>query len=115
MTQPPVDNEDLLNELPNEFPELIYGVILYRNNKKIKDFLENWKTTFLYNKNNLYREHGKGGEHVSKIFIVELGKHTYAHIVNTGVPNMFNFRWGSLEKEFIFKNKVVIHHTRYKK
>ena len=28
---------------------------------------------------------------------------------------MFNFRWGSLEKEFIFKNKVVIHHTRYKK
>ena len=116
MTQPPVDNEDLLNELPNEFPELNTGVILYRNNKKIKDFLENWKTTFLYNKNNLYREHGKGGEQVSLRYLLWNSENIRMHILSTqGVPNMFNFRWGSLEKEFIFKNKVVIHHTRYKK
>ena len=54
MTQPPVDNEDLLNELPNEFPELNTGVILYRNNKdkrfmKVENYIYIIKIIYIVN------------------------------------------------------------------
>lgn len=115
MTQPPTSANDIINEIPNEFPELNTGVILYKKSKKMDKFLNDWKETFLHNINGLYREHGKGGEQVSLRYLLWNNDTIRMHILSTqGVPNMFNFRWGPLDKEFIFKNKVAIHHTRYK-
>ena len=116
MTQPPVDSSDVINELPNEFPELNTGVILYRMNDKMKNFLTEWKDVFLQNTKGLYRAHGKGGEQVSLRYLLWTNEDIRMYIFSTqGIPNMFNFRWGPENKQFSFKNKVVIHHTRYKK
>ena len=116
MTQPAIDKYDPIIDIPTEFPELNTGVILYKLNTKMKKFLTNWRDTFLHNKNNLYRPHGKGGEQVSLRYLLWHDDNIRMHILSTqGVPNMFNFRWGPLDKEFIFTNKIVIHHTRYRK
>ena len=34
MTQPPIDEHDIISEIPRCFPELNTGVIFYNNNKK---------------------------------------------------------------------------------
>ena len=115
MTQPPIDSSDVLTEIPNEFPELNTGVILYKMNSKMKSFLIKWKQVFLHNIDGLYRVHGKGGEQVSLRYLLWTHEEIRMHIFSTqGMPNMYNFRWGPLDKEFKFDNKVVIHHTRYK-
>ncbi len=113
MTQPPVDDNDIIGELPKEFPELNTGVILYRMNHKMKNFLTNWKNVFLNNTNGLYRKHGKGGEQVSLRYLLWNDENIRMYIFSSqGIPNMFNYRWKPENKQFSFKNKVVIHHTR---
>tara|TARA_B100001093_G_C26813225_1_gene1008455 strand:+ start:399 stop:1121 length:723 start_codon:yes stop_codon:yes gene_type:complete len=113
MTQRPTNDADVLSELPMEFPELNTGVILYRNNQKMKLFIREWEDTFLNNKKGLYRQHGKGGEQVSLRYLLWANEQIRMYILSTqGMPNMFNFRWGPKSKEFNFKNQIVIHHTR---
>ena len=70
MTQNPVDEKDLLNEIPDTFPEVNTGVILYRKTPKMIRFLEEWKTTYLTNKDGLYRMHTKGGDQVSLRYLL---------------------------------------------
>lgn len=114
MTQKPVNGEDLLNEIPDTFPEVNTGVILYRKTPKMVAFLEEWKVTFLTNKDGLYRMHGKGGDQVSLRYLLWSNEDIRMHIFSCqGVPNMFNFRWGPLDKEFKYMNHVRIHHTRH--
>jgi len=113
MTQQPVDASDIINELPNEFPELNTGVILYRMTEKMKNFLTEWKNVFLHNTNGLFRVHGKGGEQVSLRYLLWSNENIRMHILSVqGIPNMFNYRYKPEDKQFSFKNKVVIHHHR---
>jgi len=116
MTQPPLDGDDIMNEVPIEFPELNTGVILYKKTNKMINFLNNWKDVFLNNKNGLYRKHGKGGEQVALRYLLWSEENIRLYIFSTtGMPNMYNFRWGPVSKEFKFNNRVIIHHTRYRK
>jgi alpha-N-acetylglucosamine transferase len=113
MTQAPIDEDDILSEVPREFPELNTGVILYKKSDKMKAFLEEWKNVFLNNEKGLYRPHGKGGEQVALRYLLWTNTQIRMYILSSsGMPNMYNFRWGPLSKEFNFKNQVVIHHTR---
>lgn len=115
MTQPPKNSDDIINLIPDEFPELNTGVILYKKSEKMDKFLNTWKETFLHNINGLYREHGKGGEQVALRYLLWSHQSIRMHIFSTtGIPNMFNFRWGPTNKQFSFEHKVAIHHTRYK-
>lgn len=115
MTQLPTDSEDIINKIPDEFPELNTGVILYKKSEKMDKFLNTWKETFLHNINGLYRDHGKGGEQVALRYLLWIHQEIRMHIFSTtGIPNMFNFRWGPINKQFSFENKVAIHHTRTK-
>ena len=115
MTQPPKNSDDIINLIPDEFPELNTGVILYKKSEKMDKFLNTWKETFLHNINGLYREHGKGGEQVALRYLLWSHQSIRMHIFSTTeIPNMFNFRWAPTNKQFSFEHKVAIHHTRYK-
>ena len=106
MTQKPVNDADVLSELPMEFPELNTGVILYRNNQKMKLFIREWEDTFLNNKKGLYRQHGKGGEQVALRYLLWTNEQIRMYILSTqGMPNMFNFRWDLKVKNLILKIK----------
>ena len=112
MTQKPVDDADLLNEIPNTFPELNTGVILYRKTDKMKNFLEKWKNTFLENQRGLYRRHGKGGEQVSLRYLLWEDESIRMYILSDrAMPNLYNFRM-NLDRQFNLKNRVVIHHNK---
>lgn len=112
MTQKPVDDADLLNEIPNTFPELNTGVILYKKTDKMKSFLEKWKNTFLENQRGLYRRHGKGGEQVSLRYLLWEDESIRMYILSDkAMPNLYNFRW-KLDRPFNLKNRVVIHHHK---
>lgn len=111
MTQKPVNDSDIINEIPDTFPELNTGIILYRKTPKMLNFLEKWKQTFLYNKRGLYRRHGKGGEQVSLRFLLWESEDIRMYILSSkGMPNLYNYRWKLDRVPFNFKNRVVIHH-----
>ncbi len=113
MTQPPVDKTDIICEIPRCFPELNTGVIFYDNSSKMVEFLESWLDVFVNNKNNLYRKHGKGGEQVSLRYLLWKNKNIRMHIMSSpGMPNIYNFRWEDLDKQFTHKNIIKIHHNR---
>lgn len=113
MTQPPIDEHDIISEIPRCFPELNTGVIFYNNNKKMMDFLNKWLDVFLNNKNNLYRKHGKGGEQVSLRYLLYNDKDIRMHILSSpGMPNIYNYRWPDLNKDFKFSNLIKIQHNK---
>tara|TARA_B100002019_G_scaffold115210_1_gene99114 strand:- start:3747 stop:5216 length:1470 start_codon:yes stop_codon:yes gene_type:complete len=113
MTQPPVDDNDVIKEIPRCFPELNTGVIFYKNNVKMMTFLSNWLSVFLNNKKNLYRQHGKGGEQVSLRYLLYNDKDIRMHILSSpGLPNIYNYRWPDLNKDFNFSNLIKIQHNK---
>lgn len=113
MTQPPIDSSDVIKEIPRCFPELNTGVIFYDNNNKTMKFLETWLDVFVHNKNNLYRPHGKGGEQVSLRYLLYKTKEIRMHIMSSsGMPNIYNFRWEDLDKNFDHSRLVKIHHNK---
>jgi len=46
VTQAPVRNTDRLPELPDWFPEYNCGVMLYNNNRRIQQFLQQWQENY---------------------------------------------------------------------
>lgn len=113
MTQPPIDDSDVIREIPRCFPELNTGVIFYDNNSKMMKFIETWLDVFIHNKNNLYRKHGKGGEQVSLRYLLYKNKNIRMHIMSSsGMPNIYNFRWEELNKNFDHSNLIKIHHNK---
>lgn len=113
MTQPPIDQADIISEIPRCFPELNTGVIFYNDSSKMMKFLESWLDVFVNNKNNLYRKHGKGGEQVSLRYLLWKNKNIRMHIMSSpGMPNIYNFRWKDLDKQFNHQNIIKIHHNK---
>ena len=77
------------------------------------DFLNKWLDVFLNNKHNLYRKHGKGGEQVSLRYLLFNDKDIRMHIMSSpGMPNIYNFRWEDLDKQFNHQNIIKIHHNK---
>lgn len=112
ITQKPQGPEDPLSEVPDCFPELNTGVVLFRNNDRVGRFLAEWKALFQNPASGLFRKHGQGGEQVSFRYLLWKRPEISLFILSCeGMPNLYNYRWKA-RQSFSFNSRIKIHHCR---
>ena len=111
MTQQVIDSSDVMSKVPRTFPECNCGVMLYRMNDITRKLFTEWFNVYGNNVDGLWRRHGRGGDQVSLRYMIwKLPEVKFYVFSFPTIPNIFNYRWKELTKQFSYRGKVFIQH-----